>query len=416
MAVRTAPSAERRARRTRIALCALRSAFCAVAIPAALSAQTPAPSTQAQRAELEKVRRERAALQQRMRVLQGTVHDLSEEVANLDRQADATARLVSGLDAQLASLDRDVQGATARLYVAQKELDGKTVSLQHRLVDIYKRGPLYTAEVLFSAASLGELVTRYKYLHELALRDRSLVRRVQQLRDDVLAQQSLLVRLRGELARNREEKSSEEQRLRSLQTERAASLAQARQQQDRTRARLAQIARDEARLTSVIASLEDARKRAEARPRAPAPAPSTLKPRASTASPAGTGTLAWPVNGSLLYRFGRVVNPNNTTTRWNGIGISAATGTVVRAVAAGTVVLAEPMGTYGLTVIVQHGGGDYSVYGSLARADVRKGATVAAGQALGTVGSADPDLPPHLHFEVRPGGRAVDPLTWLGKR
>jgi septal ring factor EnvC (AmiA/AmiB activator) len=80
------------------------------------------------------------------------------------------------------------------------------------------------------------------------------------------------------------------------------------------------------------------------------------------------------------------------------------------------VVFVEPMGTYGLTVIVQHGGGDYSIYGSLSRADVRKGASVSKGQTLGAVGAADPDLPPHLHFEVRPNGRAVDPLTWLGEQ
>jgi septal ring factor EnvC (AmiA/AmiB activator) len=64
-------------------------------------------------------------------------------------------------------------------------------------------------------------------------------------------------------------------------------------------------------------------------------------------------------------------------------------------------------------VIVQHGGGDYSVYGSLARIDVRKGQQVVKGAVIGTVGATDPDLPPHLHFEIRPKGRAVDPLEWL---
>jgi murein hydrolase activator len=336
-----------------------------------------------------------------MRALQGTVHDLSAEVGSLDRMADATARLVVGLDGQLASIDAQVQTATARLTAAQRKLDEETVPLKRRLVDVYKRGPLYTAEVLFSAASFGELVTRYKYLHEIALRDRALVRRVQTLRDDVLAQQALLVRLRGELLRSRDERAAEEQRLRALQAQRAASLAQTQRQAGQTRERLAQIARDEARLAGVIATLETARKSA----RTPPP-PSTVKPQS-------LGTLGWPVVGSLLYRFGRVVSPNNTTTRWNGIGIAAAAGTPVHAVAPGQVVLAEPMGTYGLTVIVQHGGGDYSIYGSLARADVQKGATVAVGQTIGTVGRADPDLPPHLHFEVRPNGRAVDPLTWL---
>jgi murein DD-endopeptidase MepM/ murein hydrolase activator NlpD len=44
---------------------------------------------------------------------------------------------------------------------------------------------------------------------------------------------------------------------------------------------------------------------------------------------------------------------------------------------------------------------------------VRKDQNIQKGQAIGTVGAADPDLPPHLHFEVRPKGRAVDPLEWL---
>ena len=68
----------------------------------------------------------------------------------------------------------------------------------------------------------------------------------------------------------------------------------------------------------------------------------------------------------------------------------------------------------GLTVIVQHGGGDYSVYGSLAQARVQVGAKVTKGQTVGTVGRGDPELPPHLHFEIRRDrGAAVDPLEWL---
>ena len=69
--------------------------------------------------------------------------------------------------------------------------------------------------------------------------------------------------------------------------------------------------------------------------------------------------------------------------------------------------------TYGNTVILEHGGGDYSVYGSLDRIDVRRGSRVIKGQAIGTVGVSDPALGPHLHFEIRRGGPAVDPAEWL---
>jgi murein hydrolase activator len=395
-------------RRSHVARAALLAAALLLTLPLALGAQQQPSDARLrqQREELERIRRERSELEARMRQLQSNVHDVAEEVANIERQADATQRAVSTLERQLASIGEEVGGATERLVRAEDELVVKQAILRRRLSDIYKRGPLYAVEALLSAESFGELVARYKYLHMLALRDRALVARVAALREQIGGERTRLVRLQDDLEGSRRERADEAERLVELERQRAASLAGLRRSARQTQARLARIARDEARLGDVIANLEAARRRAEAlRPSAsPAPESSTRR---------GRNALDWPVRGDLLYSFGRVVNPNNTTTRWNGIGIAAAAGTPVHAVAAGEVMVAEPFGTYGLTVIVQHPGGDYSVYGSLGSADVRKGAIVNRGQAIGTVGSADPELPPHLHFEMRPGGRAADPLEWL---
>jgi murein hydrolase activator len=196
------------------------------------------------------------------------------------------------------------------------------------------------------------------------------------------------------------------------------------------RSRLAEIERSEGRLRGVIANLEDVRRRSEAAAAAAANAapstgrtassPATTRSAAPTASSIRTsdfGRLDWPVDGTILYRFGRNVTPENTTLRWNGIGIQTSSGTPVKSIAGGEVVVSENIGTYGLTVIVQHGAGDYSVYGSLSMASVAKGARVTKGQIIGNVGSADPDMPPHLHFEIRRSrGAAVDPLDWLRGR
>jgi septal ring factor EnvC (AmiA/AmiB activator) len=367
--------------------------------------QSPEARLRAERDRLEQLRREREELETRMRQLRGTVHDLSAEVANLDRQADMTARAVRSLESQLVSIGEAVDSSTGDLVRAEDELVVKRAMLRQRLIDIYKRGPLHTVEALLAAQSFGELVSRYKYLHLLALRDRALVERVEQLRDRVRRQRANLVRFQSDIERTRTERADEEQRLRRLEQERARSLASTRRRARDTEARLRRIARDEQRLTNVIAELEAARRRDE-RGRPGARSSSTIRT-------SDLGRLDWPVEGEIIYNFGRVVNPNNTTTRWNGIGISASEGTAVKSVAAGSVVVAESFGTYGLTVIVQHGGGDYSVYGSLSSIAVAKGAVVSKGQVLGNVGSADPELPPHLHFEMRPQGRAVDPLEWL---
>ena len=396
-------------------------------------AQAQSPGAQsvqriaAQRAELERIRRERAELQRRMAELQGTVHDLSEEKKNLAAQAAATARAVRALDSQLESIEDEVRDATTSLAIAEDELGTKRAILRRRLKDVYKRGPLYNLEVLLSAESFGGLVARYKVLHALTLRDRTLVTAVERLRDQIAQQRGQMVRLQEDIERSKQEKAQEEDRLRSLEAQRGRSISVAQRQTQVVRSRLAAIERSESRLRGVIASLEDARRRSEAAAaatRAAAPAasggrtaPGTARSAAGSASTIRTadfGKLAWPVDGTILYRFGRTVTPENTTLRWNGIGIQTARGTPVKAISSGEVVVSENIGTYGLTVIVEHGAGDYSVYGSLAAASVSKGAKIAKGQVVGTVGATDPDMPPHLHFEIRRSrGTAVDPLVWL---
>jgi septal ring factor EnvC (AmiA/AmiB activator) len=355
------------------------------------------------------MRRERAELEDRMAELQKSARSIGAELANLERQEAATNKLVAALDTQLEQINSEIALSNAKRASAELELSSRRVALQRRVVDIYKRGSLYEAEVLLSAQTFGALVARYKYLYELARTDQRMVNQVEGLRDQIESQRQLLVQLQDEVERNRLEKSREQQRLAQLEQRRQRSLANVQRNTSQTRERLQQIARDEARVASVISNLETARRRAELAPNARPAAPSSIRT-------SDLGKLDWPVDGTILYRFGRVVNPNNTTTRWNGMGIAASTGAPVRAVSAGEVVLADQIGTYGQTVIVQHGGGDYSVYGSLQRIDVRQGQQVQKGQVIGAVGAADPDLPPHLHFEIRPKGRAVDPLEWLRSR
>ena len=384
------------------------AALAAMMLAGRLPAQTDSGEAKlrAQQAELAKIRREREDLQKRMKGLQTKVHDISEEVTNIDRQHDATVRVVKSLDQQLTTLNGEVEHTTANLVRAQDEVQIKQAVLRKRLVEIYKRGPLFTFEVMLSAKSFGDLVARYKYLHLLAQRDRTVVRRVDQLRSQIIGQRRQLVSLQNGVEQNRVDKAQEAERLKVLEANRQQSLAKAQQDAKKTKNRLAELAKSEARLNNVIEGFEAARRRAAGRPNAAPSAPSSIRT-------SDYGKLDWPVEGAIIYRFGRVVNPNNTTTRWNGIGIAASAGTEVKSVSAGQVVLADVMGTYGNTVIVQHGGGDYSVYGSLSRIQVTKGERVTKGEDIGTVGATDPSLPAHLHFEIRRGGPAVDPLEWL---
>lgn len=373
------------------------------------SAQQAAARLREEQQELEHLRAERQELESRMKRLQTSARDISAERQNLERQAAATSRVVRSLEQQLGSLMNEVETVNEGLVRSQDEMRIKRATLRHRVQEIYKRGPLYSLEALLSAESFGALVARYKYLNLVARRDRSLVARVETLTGQISAQRSLLVRLQGDMESNRQQKAEEEQRLRRLEVARGRSLAQVQAQARTAQQRLQQVQRDEQRLAGVIAALEDARRRAESR--------SGAAPTRSSVTTGDLGRLDWPVEGEIIYRYGRVVNPNSTRVIWNGIGISAPAGTPVKAVAAGEIVIAEVQGTYGLTVLVHHGGGSYAMYASLRSASVRKGARIAKGDVIGTVGQSDPDMPARLHFEMRPNnGRAVDPLEWLRRQ
>ncbi len=352
------------------------------------------------------IRREREQLETEMARLRSRVHSLSSEVQNMQLQVQTTGRIVGELDIQIAEMGTQIGRRTADLLIAQDALAEKRAILQHRLVEIYKRGPLYTAQVLLAAESFGDLLSRYKYLYLISHQDRQLVVEVQALRDSAAQGRDQLLSLQTTLSRRRDERAMENQRYRDLEQDRQRSLRQSQRAAERAQQQLAQLARDEARLNDFIASLER-RRRAEA---------SRGVATASRLRTSDIGQLDWPVNGNIVYRFGRQQLPNNTTIRWNGIGIGVATGTPVHSVAPGTVRLARALGTYGPSVVIDHGGGYYTVYCFLSEIAVRENQAVNKGDVVGLSGGENSEQGPHIEFQVRKEGQALDPIAWLRRR
>lgn len=390
----------------------LGAALClASAHPTPAVAQQPAgqdTSLQRSRDRLLEIRRERERLQQEMERLRGRVHSLSSELSNIERQVETTGRIVSELDIQISALGSQIERITADLIVAEDALAEKRAILDHRLSEITKRGPLFAAQALLAAESFGQLLSRYKYLYLVSHQDRQLVRDVKALRDRVAEQRDDLLNVRTDLARRRDERSVENERYRQLEQQRQRSLQNSQRDQRRTEQRLQQLARDEARVNDLIVALERRRRAAEAAGTARAP---------SRITTSDLGQLDWPVTGDIVYNFGRQQLPNNATIRRNGIGIATPSGTPVRTIAAGTVRIAQSLGTYGQSVVLDHGGGFYSMYAQLSDIAVRQGQTVEHGAVIGRSGGANTDEGPHLYFEIRgQNGQALDPIAWLRRR
>jgi murein DD-endopeptidase MepM/ murein hydrolase activator NlpD len=122
----------------------------------------------------------------------------------------------------------------------------------------------------------------------------------------------------------------------------------------------------------------------------------------------GSGGLIWPVNGQFTSPFGQ---------RWGrlhaGIDLAAPTGRPIRAAASGRVILAAVTGGYGLYTCIDHGDSISTCYAHQSRFGVSDGDTVREGDVIGYVGNTGHSFGAHLHFEVRIGGRPVDPMDYL---
>lgn len=377
---------------------------------------------------LQEIREERRRLRQELETVRSRVHDVNAEIANIRAQAAQSAALLQELDAQIAAKQAEVAATTRELLLSQDRLAERRALLQRRMRDVYKRGPLQTAQVLLMAESFSDLLNRYKYLYLVTRRDRLLVRDVDRLRQQLAARDQALKAALSDIEYLQVEHRAEFDALRSLEGVQRQTLTSLRSRESTAQRRATELEQDENRLVAVLANLDRRRvdaERTEAR-RTPAPAPSggsapaaptrtaDRGPEAPTLTTADAGALAWPVQGRLVYRFGRETQPNGTTIRWNGVGIAAAAGSPVRVVESGTVVMASSFEGYGPTVVVSHGGGYYSLYLYLRDMSVREGATVTKGQVIGTVGGEQTPEGPHVEFQIRAqGGRAVDPLTWL---
>jgi murein DD-endopeptidase MepM/ murein hydrolase activator NlpD len=136
--------------------------------------------------------------------------------------------------------------------------------------------------------------------------------------------------------------------------------------------------------------------------------PATVAALAAPPPQAPPRSFDWPLRAPLSDGFG----PRGDRFH-AGIDLRAAAGTSVLAAASGEVSFASPYDGYGLLVVIAHGNGLRSFYAHLSQSDVRVGERVRDGQQIGLVGSSGSATGPHLHFELRLRGAAVDPLPAL---
>lgn len=142
----------------------------------------------------------------------------------------------------------------------------------------------------------------------------------------------------------------------------------------------------------------------------PAPATAPTQTAAATVGPPSKAGFSWPVQGKVIARFGTT----SDGLRNDGINIAAPAGAPVMAAADGTVAYAgNQLRGFGNLILLRHENGLITAYAHNQSMLVEKGAKVKRGDVIARVGSTGSVDSPQLHFEIRKGEQAVDPLKYL---
>ncbi|MFP3850466.1 murein hydrolase activator EnvC family protein [Pseudomonas sp. W5-01] len=404
------------------------------------------------------------ATRQDITELKKALGQLQEEKSGVQKDLRSTETEMGKLEKQVEALQKELKKSESelqRLDQEKKKLQSARVE-QQRLIAIQARAAYQSGRQEYLKLLLNQqnpekfarTLTYYDYLSKARLEQlRSFNETLRQLagveKDIDLQQAQLLVQksslddqkaqletVRQErqvaLAKLNQDYKARDQKLQSRQQDQA-DLTKVLKTIEETLARQAREA-EEARQKALLAQQEaekrqreqealaknrakdDAKDDSDVAPRRPTKAPGAMVSSAGQsyggAFEQARGKLPWPVDGRLLARFGES-RGDDERTKWDGVLISAAAGSQVRAVHGGRVVFADWLRGAGLLVILDHGNGYLSLYGHNQSLLKEAGDVVKAGEAISTVGnSGGGQDTPALYFAIRQQGRPSDPAQW----
>lgn len=373
--------------------------------------------------ELEALRKEIQAYEQKLKESEKKERTTLEHLDNLERQSTLIRRLIQKLREQEKQITNDINEAKSSIDEYQKQLEFLKAHYARYVRSVYKNSRVYDLELLFSSNSINQLSIRIQYLkrfseqrakdlQSIVEKKTSLERQNEKLQEALKAERALLA-----------EKTKEERTLVRKASQRKSVLSKIRSDKQlfqKELSRKTQAAREIEKMIADLIERERIRKEKEAaaarereRLGATTPAPSP--------EPTGTfeqrrGRLRWPVSGgAIASRFGRQVHPVlKTVTQNTGVDISIAPGTNVVAVADGEVSVLSFIPGFGNVLILNHYNGYRTVYAHLSDIAVTETERVREGQVIAR--SGDSPGGSILHFEIWKDREKQDPEVWLVKQ
>jgi septal ring factor EnvC (AmiA/AmiB activator) len=374
-----------------------RRGLIAAALAASLSA-APASAQVQQKKELARIQAELRKTLAELDGLKSSEKALGQDVNRLETLDETSRRRVERLQEVIRSAESRRAELKSRLEAARRVDGFWTAALSaeaaRNAADLAGRADFY---------GTGELWAE-EYRRAAILEKSRHLRGLKGFRRKTEAAEADARRKADEFAGSRRRAVAERDGRRKEYESKKAQLAQTQAQVAEAARRAAELAENAKAMTALLDKLSKAEKY-----RKPIGTKAVLDvPRHS---------LPWPVEGAVVSGFGREKDPElGTWTVRQGLTLATKSSAPVTPLAPGRVIFAGPFRSYGRVVIVDHGGGFFTVYGGLGEILKDKGAEALAGEPIARMGEAKDGSGGRLYLEIRRGTVALDPAAWLEKK
>ena len=343
---------------------------------------------------------------------------ISTELQEINRNLVQKESDLGRLNNDLRSVENSLGRIGGDIGKVSAEASLKRTEIERRLTSLYKAGELGALRMFFSAESFPQIAENIRYMRSILDNDKRIFVEYNQKIEEL---KKLKLNLESDALKKERIMTGIEQKKREIEQDKRKKsdyLVKVRQDRKSYEASLKELQANASRLQSMMVRLEAlSRRKLSSRHEKPG---SKLKPLAELPPvpdrgfASQKGRMSLPVRGAILESFGKHKHPEfNSYTFSKGLSISAGSGADIKSIYEGSVIFADYFKGFGNMIIVDHGGGDFSLYAHASRLAKKVGANVARNETIASVGDVDSTKGPILYFEIRHQGKPVDPAGWV---
>lgn len=373
----------------------------------------------ATKSSLTDAKKKKTAIEQEMKRAKETLAKLEalkgDAVAYV-KQMDATLETLSE---ELSQLSTDIEAKEERITITTTELQEaeKTEAEQYeamklRIKYMYEKGDSSYVDLLLQARSLSELLNKAEYIGKISEYDREKLDEYIATKQQIAETKAVLETEHAELLELQDQTEAKHASVEELMVAKQAEIKAVEGKIGAAKEEVTDYQKDLKKQENSIKAIEAEIKRQEEAAKKKAEASGQTYKTQSI----GDIKFIWPCpsSGRITSKFGARTSPTKgASSNHQGIDIGAPTGNNIVAAAGGTVVVSTYSYSAGNYVMLNHGGGVYTVYMHASKLLCKVGDTVKQGQVIAKVGSTGYSTGPHLHFGIRVNGTYVNPSKYV---